>query len=293
MEYYIVQSNAEYICEDYVITNTKKTQEDFCSNNDSNIEPIITENYTQPLLQIGNFQYSQELYLVLFKYLEITLIEIDSLSVKYEPDKGRWLCEYGTVPIETKLSPTQLTVYYRKNSLLRYGLNSHKLNTKKNTFDTICLTNILKLPFNCFIKAGINDRMRSNLRSEICDKAQKMFPCSAKGQTPWNEIYAFNDYDYEILKGIKSWSKFEIVIRKNIYTDKLNVYFNRLSGNRLSSSFVLNKTKESLNSLPAEFNWNLRKNYIQFIESFQTVQSNHIVKYILNEMICREICSYI
>lgn len=261
-------------------------------NNEIDIPPIIISTNPQPLFRISEFEYSQEFYSFLFKNIEKILKNVDCLDVKYEPERGRWLCIYGTMPIERKLSPAQMDVYHRKKTLFNYEFG-HYSESKKNTFETIHLTNILKLPFNCFVKAGINNKMRASIRSEIRSKAKQMFPHLATDQTSWADMYTFRDEDFEALKGKKTWSKLEVVLRKNRLTNKIEIYFNRISGDRCSSSFVLFKIKDCLNSAPTDFIWSIRKNYLEFVEGLQNIKYyKHTEKYILNELLCREICTY-
>ena len=266
---------------------------DGTKNNDIDIPPIIISSHPQPLFRIAEFDYSQELYSFLFKQIEKTLMSTECLQINYQAEQGRWLCVYGTIPIERKLSPAQMDVYHRKKSLFNYEFG-HYSESKKNTFETIHLTNILKLPFNCFVKAGINNKMRASLRSEIHSKAKQMFPHLATSQTCWFDMYTFNEEDFEALKGKKMWSKLEVVLRKNIVTNKIDIYFNRISGDRCSSSFVLFKIRDCLDLAPTDFIWSIRKNYLEFVEGLQNIKYyyNHIEKYLLNDLLCREICTY-
>ena len=265
-----------------------------CTNveeNIFNIAPILIANNPQPLLLVGEYNYTQEMYLFMFKTIETALKSVECLNIKYEPEKGRWLCVYGTMRIFKQLSPEQQNIYYRKLSLF-YPKWSFNFKDKKNSFETIYLTNMLKLPFNYFLKAGINDYMRCKLRNEIIDKAHKMFPHSTTGQTDLFDIYSLLDDGILGNRAIKKWSKFEIVLRKNSITNKLSIFFNRISGDYISSTFVMNKIKECLIYAPTDYIWSLRKNYIQFVEGIQKLNSNHIEKYILNNLIVREIASY-
>lgn len=257
------------------------------------IPPILVASFPQPLFKIYDFNYSDETYSFLFKLIHETLKGIECLDVKYEAEEGRWLCVYGTKPIKRQLSPAQMVVYLHKNALLSRNFNEYCLDSI--SFETIYLTNILKLPFNCFMKAGVCENMRARLRTEIRFKAREMFPHLATGQTPWSEYYGyvFEDDDFISLTPRREWSKIEIVLRKDISKNKLDVFYNRITGDRTSSSFVMSTLKDSLERLvPADFIWNVRSNYLKFVEGCQCLKYNHIERYILNELLVREIASY-
>ncbi len=256
------------------------------------IPSILVSTDPPEMFKICTFDYSDELYSFMFKKVERALKDIECLDINYEPENGRWICVYGTMPIERQLSPAQMDIYHRKKSLFSYGWGHYDSKIKKNTFETIYLTNILKLPFNCFMKAGINDHMRSKLRTEISNAAQKKFPASTTGQTPWNEIYSFTEEDHQIMRGIRTRSKSEIVFRKDKNTNELNIFFNRISGDRNSASFIMRTIKESLEFIPADFLWSLRTNFLQFTEGCEYVKDDQVGRYILNDLIGREICSF-
>lgn len=253
------------------------------------IPRILTSILPSPLLHIYKFDYSQEVYKFIFKYIEKTLKCIECLDVKYEAEYGRWICVYGTFPIEKQLSPQQMLVYHRKNALFR---GYYYKNSKKILFETVYLTNILKIPFNCFMKAGISDRMRYDLRKEISNKAQEMFPNSGRGQTPWNEIYTFTEEDRKKLMGNREWSKTEIILRRDNNTDVVKIYFNRLTGDNVSAMFIMRTIKDALDAAPTEFIWSARSNYLQFVEGCINAENNHIANFVLNDLISRELCLY-
>lgn len=259
---------------------------------ESDIPPILLTDYSRPFFKIAKFDYDKYIYKFLFKYIDKSLKGIECLDVRYEAEHGRWICFYGTLPIEKQLAPEQIVVYHRKKSLFARSWGNYDFHSKKITFETIDLTNILKLPFNCFMKAGINDRMRYDLRTEIRNKALEKFPSSNTGQTPWREIYSFTDEDYQFLNGIKMWSKSEFVLRKDKDTNEIKIYFNHISGDKVSSAFIMRTIKERLETAPSEFIWSMRLEYLKFLEGCEYHRDNHIERYMLNDLLAREICSY-
>ena len=266
--------------------------------NSFNLPSILIEKYSQLCFKIGKFEYSEENYWYIYKLLEKTLNSIECLNIKYEESSGRWICEYGTPPIENQLTLDQYEVYVRKNSLFILYITRwpcFNTNKRKITYETVYLTNILKIPFNTFMKAGVSENMRYNLRSEIRIKAKEMFPLSNIGQTPWSETYSLTQEDHFNLNNIREWSKVELVLRKNSKTNELNIYLNRIGGDQVSAGFIYKTIKESLEGIKKEdLIWCGRSNYLKMIEGCQ-IENNyetHIIKYLFNEFIVREICLY-
>ena len=254
------------------------------------IPHVRTTSYQQKFFQMYGVDYSDDSYSFLFKHIEETLKGIECLKFTYEEEQGRWLCVYGTKPIKKQLSREQLLVYENKKKLLNIYSCGFSSNRKTITLETIYLTNILKLPFNCFMKAGISEDMRSRLRTQIATKAREMFPHSATGQTPWSEYYEFTEEDHDILIGHREWSENEVIIRRDISKNKLVIYFNCISGDGVSSLFVKRTLQHSLEVLePSDFSWNVRSNYIKFVEGCQTSVKGNVEKYIFNEWLVREI----
>lgn len=255
---------------------------------DFGIPHVRPTRYQQTFFNIFDVDYSHDSYSFLFKHIEKTLKGIECLKFTYEEEQGRWLCVYGTKPIRMQLSPQQIPVYDSKKQLL--NINNCCFSIKIITLQTIYLTNILKLPFNCFMKAGISEDMRNRLRSQIAFKARKMFPNSERGQTPWSEYCEFTQEDHDILRGHREWSENEVIIRRDISKNKLDIYFNRISGDRVSSLFVKTTLTDSLEMLePSDFTWNVRSNYIKFVEGCQTSENGNVERYLFNEWIVREI----
>ena len=252
------------------------------------IPHVQTTSFQQKFFKIYDVDYSDDSYSFLFKHIEETLKGIECLKFTYEEEQGRWLCVYGTKPIKKQLSREQLLVYENKKQLL--NINNCCFSRKTITLETIYLTNILKLPFNCFMKAGVSENMRSRLRSQIAVEARRMFPNSATGQTPWSEYCEFTEEDHDILRGHREWSEIEVIIRRDISKNKLDIYFNRISGDKVSSLFVKMTLTDSLEVLePSDFTWNVRSNYIKFVEGCETSVKGNVERYIFNEWLVREI----
>jgi hypothetical protein len=67
---------------------------------------------------------------------------------------------------------------------------------------------------------------------------------------------------------------------------------NRLKGESFTFYNIYNQLKHDIKQ---SLNWLMRKNYINLLEGVDLKQGeeNHIEHYLLDELICREICSYL
>jgi hypothetical protein len=199
------------------------------------------------------------------------------------------------------LTPNQLTEYQKKLGVLRTGYMSgpHNHLPKQIYFETVAMTNKLGIPFNFFAKKGITEEMRKSLCREIKEKAQQLFPNNNNGFTcPWS----IGSYDDDLgslgeILGKKSWSHSEIFMRES--QGKLHVYFNCLSGDRNSTSLIHSTLKTALSVIvQEEMLWELRKDYITMMEGVNLAERSvqpvdHIDRYACNELIVREICSFV
>jgi len=110
------------------------------------------------------------------------------------------------------------------------------------------------------------------------------------------------DFDYDelpdpIIPGINKLS-FEYWFKMGIrlYYDKKKDCFileiNRLSGESFTFYNIFNQIKKNIKQ---DLNWLMRKNYISLLEGLDRKhgKETHIEHYLLDELICREICSYL
>jgi len=114
----------------------------------------------------------------------------------------------------------------------------------------------------------------------------------------YNDIYDYNDVlPGPIIPGINRFSFeywFKMGIR--IYYDKEKDCFileiNRLKGESFTFYNIFNQIKHEIKQ---SINWLMRKNYINLLEGLKIIQGKetYIERYLLDELICREICSYL
>lgn len=254
------------------------------------------ELFPQIAYCITSFDYAVGTHEYLTRYIERNLKSIDCVKVKYEADFGRILCVYGSKPIYKQLSTRQINAYHLKNVL--FNVAGQYINVFGDLqhcvldFHTVRLTNILGKPFNCFIKAGITPLMHRRLNVEIAHKAKTKFPYEYIGNnTPWFDML-FDDDIKPVVKPIRSWSQSEFILRKN--KDKINIYFNRISGDRNSANFIYKEMEKSINEITTEdISWSKRTNYLQLAEGCEVKQDSVVTKYLLNHWIGREICSFV
>lgn len=131
---------------------------------------------------------------------------------------------------------------------------------------------------------------------EAAEKATKWFP---NNSTP--DLSDEDDYDYElerIRSGIfekRRWSKNQIYIFRHKPTkdgdqDEIIVNFQR-EGDRSSTWYIFNSLKTALSS--KNILWESRKAYTALSEQEDPLISSHITRYLFDENIRKEICTYI
>jgi hypothetical protein len=199
----------------------------------------------------------------------------------------------------------QKVVYNKKNALFHTGYVNFLNMDEKNkiNFRTVETTQRMGVPFNYFKKKGITEKMRRDLLKEITNESRKKFPNNFQEEDDdpdnlWNEDI---EYYLDIISPKREWSYSEVYLRKK--NDAINIYFNRVSGDRTSSYYIFDTLKEEINSYLRQLKqstllWNWRRNYLMFMEGylqndFDEKSNLHIARYISNEMIAREICSFV
>jgi hypothetical protein len=115
------------------------------------------------------------------------------------------------------------------------------------------------------------------------EKALKLFP---------HNIPMYHDnYDYpDSSPSLSYWFKAKLQIYYDSDKDCYLLEPTHLSGETFSFYKFLKKIKKIFNK--KTFLWLMRKNYISVVEDMQPKTWDHITKYLLDDIICKEICSY-
>jgi hypothetical protein len=256
---------------------------------------------------------------VVIDVINETLNSIECLTSIFDKCCGRWRCSYGTVPIRLTIPHEYRNIYDMKIA----AFQSSPSFTKKRhiNFDVVHLTRCMSVPFNWFLKQGITTNLiyvkrdcvhsihfaakkRANKIFELMTIRQDILvnqydPNLTFSSTNWLD-YADEDFD-DLRLGFskKEWSASEIILRKK--DDRLQLYFNRQIGDRCSASYIFIKLREALEGLnEQQFLWRLRQNYLMFKEGVEehidtkgVEEESGISKYILNDMISRELLSFL
>lgn len=267
------------------------------------LQIICDKSITPYLISLSNpinlnilfkVKFSSIIYKYIYKLIGDLLNSIECLQVKFIEKEGRWLCEYGTIPFEKNLSNEEYNIYLHKKYMLSIGTHIISNNIKKISLNTIYLTNLLRIPFNSFIKAGLSEKMRFDLRRELFNKTKLMFPNNNIGQTPWIEIYFNSNIDLNNCIEKRTWCRVEIILRKNEKTKEIFIYFNRICGDRTSATYINISLKTCLNKIKEkDFIWIERSNFLKLYEGTFPLYQNYKEKYLFNELIIKELCSYI
>jgi len=114
----------------------------------------------------------------------------------------------------------------------------------------------------------------------------------------YNDFYDYNDeLPGPIIPGINKlsfeyWFKMEIRIYYDKEKDCFILEINRLKGESFTFYNIFNQIKHKIKQ---SINWLMRKNYINLLEGLKIIQGKEtpIEHYLLDKLICREICSYL
>jgi hypothetical protein len=114
----------------------------------------------------------------------------------------------------------------------------------------------------------------------------------------YNDFYDYNDeLPGPIIPGINKlsfeyWFKMEIRIYYDKEKDYFILEFSRRSGESFTFYNIYNQIKHDIKH---SITWLMRKNYINLLEGLDIKQGKetYIERYLFDELICREICSYL
>lgn len=205
-------------------------------------------------------------------YIQRRLHNIECLISIFDPCCCSWRLYYGTPSIKDRLPRKYYHHYFTKNRVLRQ-----------------------------FLEAANETELR-NKRGEPKNNIEPPFICVPDSD------------DDEPLSSVvprRKWSNCEILIRRVEDDDgnhTLCVLFNRLNGCREASRFIQNE----LRTLFAEERFSNaellladneiviqpRMSYLSFVEGisesvWENKESQHIIKYVANDMLSREFCTFI
>jgi len=103
-----------------------------------------------------------------------------------------------------------------------------------------------------------------------------------------------DDDEFKNLYTINKWCKMEICVIYDLFDDRFIIQTNRLKGDHSAFYFVSIRVKKAVNN-NENIRWLMRKNYVELFEGIQygnNRQEDHISKYLLNDLICKEVCSF-
>lgn len=135
-------------------------------------------------------------------------------------------------------------------------------------------------------------RMKTAIMYEAINKASRMFPHIYDDDD--DDLIEFVNFPTEKIS-LYNWFKMEISIMYDNKDDNYILEINRIRGEAFSFYEFYNEFQTFINNL--NILWLIRKNYINLLEGTNNdnVDPNkkHINRFLFNEMICREICSFI
>ena len=88
------------------------------------------------------------------------------------------------------------------------------------------------------------------------------------------------------------WTNLQIYLTYDDEKNTILVEFNRYNGDHVSFYFVANIIEAALKT-PTLLNWIKRADYLAFAQGIEYQHKNHILKYLCDDMVKREICSFL
>jgi hypothetical protein len=140
------------------------------------------------------------------------------------------------------------------------------------------------------------DKFDYKLRSIIFNKKHAALLAAEKA----HNMFPHNSEELNIvdillpipLFGIKKWSNIEIYLSYFETTNIILIEFNKNCGDSASFHYIIKKIKEKLNDT-ALLNWCRRAGYLMFCDGVKKSKNNDIDRYLLDEMMKREICTFL
>jgi len=190
-------------------------------------------------------------------YINEQFSQLEGVRIQYQPEEYSWLIEYGTLPIELT------TEDYKAQRLI-----SHYKCCASYAADTV------------------NERLLNSVL-----EARERGDITTKEMNEW--IKENMPADDNLRR--KKWAKVRITLQYDVQTDEIVFeIMNNVSRMSCTNTFIYFKNFLEKILLAAEINWSKRKNYIQLAEGTEFVlPEDHIAYYLLNEWICRDVCSYL
>jgi hypothetical protein len=122
--------------------------------------------------------------------------------------------------------------------------------------------------------------------------AYEKFPHNLDNYEDDDDDYTDDD-EFKNLYTINKWCKMEICVIYDLVDDTFIIQPNRIKGDHSAFYFVSIKVKNAVNN-NENILWLIRKNYVELLEDIQYGHNSgdHIMKYLLNDLICKEVCSF-
>lgn len=139
-------------------------------------------------------------------------------------------------------------------------------------------------------------RMKQRVMFDAVEKALDKFPHLLENDDEESEYEEENEqYQYPPPRLYGGYSKFKFNLYKLCHNDKESCYvfeFQRIKGDGISGYFIYNQIKCALKQ---NLTWTQRKPYLSLVEGVQieSGRENHICKYLFNDLITKEVCSYL
>jgi hypothetical protein len=208
-----------------------------------------------------------------------TLGKIESLKAVYDNCCWRWHTEYSSPHIGDTLSPRDSHAFQQQKKLI----NEAVLMTQ--------FINHMGVKISYFLEKNIKNQFdlwrNQSCRHECAAAAAKKYPHNAIN---WNEYFEYHPFPPPIsLSGPRLWGQYQIRYFQDETTTFVEIVPMKYAS-RSTFSDIYMEIRDVLND--QNLLWESRKAYVSLLEGISFDVHGSIPDYLLDEYVCRDICSY-
>lgn len=227
------------------------------------VKEIPYEIFPIHMFEFVCIPFSEDAFENLNRAIEKIVGSVECLTSCFDTCCCRWRLYYGTPPIEKMLTDEQRLTYNNKNIMLQDMLIKKYIQDHPSLADSGPLS-------NTWVTASTE------------------------------EEYKEEQDEFERILSRREWCVSEIIITRKMSISGQNIlscHFNRLCGSRTTAMYIFSELRDNIHSfdlLQSQI-MESRIAFLQFTEGVSTgkLDNNHIYRYACNDLLVRELCSFI
>lgn len=219
----------------------------------------------------------------IFNIINNFFSNIETLTTIYDPSYWRWKLEYSKPHI---------------NHIMDYATKNLFESHKRKIIEVVCFAKFMKttgFKLSELLAKNMKNFLftisRFDLAHECSQIAAKKYP---HNKIDWDEMF---DYIYDIQKlptlgGPRFWGEYVLTFYQTTHFYELE-FITLRNSSRSTLSYLFQTLRDELNE--RNFCWEPRKSFLSFFEGLERGigLSVHIERYIMNELIIKEVCSFL